>query len=207
LAVANYHDNYGSLPPAYIADRNGTPMHSWRVLLLPFLEQQALYEEYNFDEPWNGPNNRKLLAKRPSVYAFSDSDLASGGVTNYLAVVGNETVWPFDKSLSLKQIADGGNTIIVVENHSAGIQWTEPRDLEFATMNFDVAAEPADGVSSRFDPPAVVTLDGSVQALSMRLPPAALRARLTANGQEEAEMSDAFSEIADGRNRPVKEAN
>jgi len=58
LAFHNYHDTYRTFPPAYIPDEDGNPKHSWRVLILPFLEQRALYEQYNFDEPWDSPNNR-----------------------------------------------------------------------------------------------------------------------------------------------------
>jgi len=60
LALHNYHDVFGCFPPAYIADSRGRPMHSWRVLILPFMEQVALYNAYHFEEPWDGPNNRKL---------------------------------------------------------------------------------------------------------------------------------------------------
>src|SRR5436190_7601184 len=52
LALQNYHDEYKSLPPAYIADTEGKPMHSWRVLILPFMEQKPLYDKYDFNEPW-----------------------------------------------------------------------------------------------------------------------------------------------------------
>src|SRR6476661_8060061 len=69
LALHNYHDVNGCFPPAYIADENGKPMHSWRVLILPYLDQAALHTEYNFSEPWDGPNNSRLLARRPAVYA------------------------------------------------------------------------------------------------------------------------------------------
>src|SRR5688500_8670454 len=55
IALHSYHDEYGSFPPAYVADANGKPMHSWRVLILPFIEEQALYQRYRFNEPWNGP--------------------------------------------------------------------------------------------------------------------------------------------------------
>lgn len=59
LALHNYHNAHGCFPPAYIVDESGRPMHSWRVLL-PYLEQEALYDQYDFSEPWDGPNNRKL---------------------------------------------------------------------------------------------------------------------------------------------------
>ena len=67
IALTNYSSVHGCLPPAYIPDKNGKPKHSWRVLILPFVEQKALYKRYNFDEPWNGPNNRKLAGRRPDV--------------------------------------------------------------------------------------------------------------------------------------------
>src|SRR5262249_42952585 len=65
LAMFNYHDAYGCFPPAYIADADGRPMHSWRVLLLPFLDEAARYRKYRFDEPWDGPNNSELATSVP----------------------------------------------------------------------------------------------------------------------------------------------
>src|SRR3990172_9467251 len=58
MALHYYHDKYHCFPPAYVADASGRPLHSWRVLLLPFLEQENLYRQYRFDEPWDGPHNR-----------------------------------------------------------------------------------------------------------------------------------------------------
>ena len=68
LALQSYHQANGCFPPAYIADKNGKPMHSWRVLILPYLDRNALYKAYNFSEPWDGPNNKKLLALASRVY-------------------------------------------------------------------------------------------------------------------------------------------
>src|SRR5262245_66359 len=65
LALLNYESRYGTFPPAYVADESGKPMHSWRVLILPDLDQQALYNDYNFSEPWDGPNNSRLLTRIP----------------------------------------------------------------------------------------------------------------------------------------------
>ena len=69
LALTNYESSYGSFPPAFIADSQGRPMHSWRVLILPYLDRADLYERYRFDEPWDGPNNIKLLDEMPRVFA------------------------------------------------------------------------------------------------------------------------------------------
>jgi hypothetical protein len=68
LAFHNYHDTYKTFPPAYIPDENGRPMHSWRVLILPFLEQQALYNMYNFDEPWDSPANAMVTSTAIPVF-------------------------------------------------------------------------------------------------------------------------------------------
>ena len=88
------HETYGCFPPAYIADQDGRPMHSWRVLLLPFPDQPALYDAYNFSEPWNGPNNRKLADQIGRIYLRSGLDSDQAGTTSFVAVVGSETAWP-----------------------------------------------------------------------------------------------------------------
>ena len=67
LAMHAYHQKYGSFPPAYIAGKDGKPKHSWRLLILPFLDQEDLYREYRFDEPWNGPHNSQLAAHATSL--------------------------------------------------------------------------------------------------------------------------------------------
>jgi hypothetical protein len=149
LALHNYHDLYQSLPPAYIADENGRPMHSWRVLILPFVESQSLYEKYRFDEPWDGPNNRLLLDEMPQVYACPSNrrtDATGRTATSYVAVVGPETAWPIARGRHLREFADGtSNTLLVLETHGPPIPWMEPRDLSFEEAVAVLAAsEPND---------------------------------------------------------------
>lgn len=142
LALHNYHDTYGTFPPAYVAGPDGEPWHSWRALLLPFLDQSAFYEQYRFDEPWNGPNNSELAGQLPRGHPFyfcpADDAANREGITSYVAVVGAGTLWPADgSSLSLDDIADGQNrTIHVVETTDSGIHWMEPRDLSLDAMSF-----------------------------------------------------------------------
>lgn len=132
LAMQNYHDVYGSLPPAYVTDEEGRPMHSWRVLLLPFLGEQSLYNAYRFDEPWHGPHNRGLAEQIPQVYRCRWDLKAQPSWTSYAVVVGPETVFPGQRSMSLKAVGDGtSETILAVEVPHSGIIWTEPRDLPF----------------------------------------------------------------------------
>ena len=68
LAMHMYHQTYGVFPPPCLTDENGMPIHSWRVLLLPFLDEQELYDEYRFDEPWDGPSNSRLHSRMPEIF-------------------------------------------------------------------------------------------------------------------------------------------
>ena len=65
LAMHNYHDVHGCFPPAYTTDENGRPMHSWRIFLLPYIEQQHLYDQYDFDQPWDSPHNMEVARQMP----------------------------------------------------------------------------------------------------------------------------------------------
>ncbi len=192
LALHNYHDVYKSFPPAYVADENGKPMHSWRVLILPFLEQKALYDQYRFDESWDGPNNRQLAGDLKILMCPSDQR-GLAGQTSYVAVVGPGTAWPGAKSVALSDIKDGtGNTILIVEVHNSGIHWMEPRDLDASQMPLAINAKPAAkgasrGISSGHPGVAhVARADGSVRILSDDTPPATIRAMLTIAGGESA---------------------
>lgn len=136
IALQNYKMSKGSFPPVYLPDKDSKPMHSWRVLVLPYLEQDDIYKKYNFDEPWDSPNNRNLLSQKlPSNNPFKcptqKADAPESTAINYVAVVGKNTAWRSDKSISLKDLAPGeaSKTILVIETADSRIQWNEPRDL------------------------------------------------------------------------------
>ena len=107
LALHAYHERYGVLPPAYVADANGRPMHSWRVLLLPFLEQQSLYDWYDFREPWDGPHNIKLLNNTPSCYICPSRLSYPTTVTSYVAITGPGTMFPAPRLSSSATLPTG----------------------------------------------------------------------------------------------------
>jgi hypothetical protein len=208
LAVANYVDVHKYYPPAFLTDKQGKPAHSWRVLLLPYIEGNDVYMEYNFDEPWNGPNNSKLSSRMPRVYALHGEERPGNTTTNYLAVVGDETIWQGSRGVKVAAVKDGtSNTILIVENKGAEVHWMEPRDLSFAQMDFTLNSP--NGISTRFVEPAVSMADGSVRALTKETTPDILRAMLTVNGGEKLawEMVEGhgWRPLLDGRQRAVAE--
>jgi len=142
LALHSYKETRGNFPPAYIADANGKPMHSWRVLILPYLEGGALYDLYDFDEPWDGPNNRLLWKYMPDYYRCPGCKRAeehglgkhSPHATSYFAVVGPQTVWPESDTTKLNGISeDNSQTVMLVESLES-IGWMEPKDIRFEDL-------------------------------------------------------------------------
>jgi len=181
LALQNYHDQCGSFPPAVVVDANGRPMHSWRILILKFFERPeaaTIYDQYKFDEPWDGPNNRRLSLRIPSEYRCP-KDQGAPGTTSYLAVVGEETVWPGTTAVSIRNIKDGTSKMIqVVEADDTHINWLEPRDLDFATARQQLShSQHGKGFN-------VLFADGSVHFITSDFDPKLWQALLTRDGGE-----------------------
>lgn len=194
LALHNYYDDYGCFPPAIIYGSDGRPWHSWRTLILPYLEEQDVYDRYRFDEPWNGPHNSRLAAEAgllPFFHCRAD-EKAPTGETSYVAVTGDGTLWRRDRTLSFDDVPDGlSNTILVVELSDSGVHWMEPRDLPLNKMTFEIGAKQGVGIRGRHggterwlreDDPTfanVLLADGSVLALGgPDLKPATVRSLL-----------------------------
>ncbi|MCL4206319.1 MAG: DUF1559 domain-containing protein [Pirellulaceae bacterium] len=140
VAIQQYHDFHGCFPPAYFVDEAGTPVHSWRVLVLPFLGYQELYDQYRFDEPWDGEHNRKLLDKMPSIYRCPEAADAPPGTTDYVAVIGARTVWPAHYSTKRSDITAGtSNCPLLLEIADANVPWFEPRDVLYEQLRHGFA--------------------------------------------------------------------
>jgi hypothetical protein len=130
LAFHAYHNDHGHFPPPYVADAAGKPMHSWRVLILPYLERPDLYNAYNLNEPWNGPNNSKLAAIMLSVFRCPADPKMPAEMTSYFCIVGPGRMKEGHQELKMSDVTDGpDNTIMLVESSSARVNWLEPRDL------------------------------------------------------------------------------
>jgi prepilin-type processing-associated H-X9-DG protein len=183
IALHNYNDAYGSFPPAYLADESGRPMHSWRVLILPFMDEMSLYEQYDFTEPWDGPRNSQFLARMPATYGCpSDPTVSGGTTTQYVYVVGPETISDGATPCRMSDVTDGlSNTIAVVESTNS-VNWMEPADLTLSGMSMAINDPAGNAIGS--DHPAganVLFMDGSVRLLSEALDQEMLRYMLLRN--------------------------
>ncbi len=177
LALWAYEQRYGSFPPAYIADANGKPLHSWRTLILPFMDQAAVFGTIDVDKAWDDPANSKHLRQGAQMYSCP-SEGNNTTQTSYLAVVGPNTAWPGATGRKLSEFKDPSSTILVVEVVNSGIQWAEPRDLYVGQMAPGINAGGANlGMSSWHGPFAnAVFADGSVRELPNELDPKTLAA-------------------------------
>jgi hypothetical protein len=93
IALLNYQNEKGYLPPPYVSDADGKPLYSWRVLILPYLERRDIFEQWKLDEPWDSPNNKPLSDIYLDTFRCP-SDVSDGTkkpLTNYVAVVGPGT--------------------------------------------------------------------------------------------------------------------
>jgi hypothetical protein len=183
LAMHNYHDSYGTFPPAVTYSADGQPMHSWRVLLLPFLDEVALHAQYNMNEPWNSPANSQLLSRMPKVYGCPSSP-PELGVTHYAVPVGPRTMFPPERGVAAREITDGTSaTLMVIETFGTSLNWMAPVDM---TVSAGVpGAQPVAFSSLHTGGFHVSLADGSVRYLSYDVAtPQVLDAMLSRDGGE-----------------------
>jgi beta-lactamase regulating signal transducer with metallopeptidase domain len=192
LAIMNYQMAHKTLPPQAICDATGRPLLSWRVAILPYLEEAELYNEFRRDEPWDSEHNRKLIARMPA--ALRNSMLKEPGKTNYLAVVGSECAFNGSpKGLGFASIPDGtSNTIEVVEaNPDQAVEWTRPQDWNFDRNN------PLKGLGAAWpDGWHAAYVDGHIKKFTRDAPPDTVGIAFTRRGGEQKSLSESAYRIA-----------
>jgi len=213
LAFHNYHDAHGCFPPAAVIGPDGRKWHSWRVLLLPYLEQADLYNQYDFSQPWDSPKNKALAEKVVAVFRDPAREGPPDGFTDYAAIVGQEAIFrpgvatmksaddfpaclDSGKKIGLATVTDGtSNTIMFATVDPARkIPWTKPEDIVF-DEDFPGIGKPTgigaihpigDGHCA-----AVVSFaDGSVQTLADSVDTEIVRKLLTRGGGEVVDRDD-----------------
>lgn len=208
IALHNYHEVHGSFPPAYIADENGKPLLSWRVLLLPYVDAEALFREFDLTKPWDSPENRELQKHTPSVFACPSQHPSRAGstYTSYVAVVGPRMAWPGSNSIKIPDMKDGESNIIMLVEHHSDIAWTEPRDLSLDDTLDVMASTDADPFAGHrgesffaeyFYGRHVLMVEGSVRFAPFGLDRTLTRELLTIDDEQPAkdwDMADAGAE-------------
>ncbi|MBS0265492.1 MAG: DUF1559 domain-containing protein [Planctomycetes bacterium] len=184
LALHMYHDRWNSFPPAFVADANGKPMHSWRVLILPQLGRDDLYQQYKFDEPWDGPNNSRLLSQMPQVYACPNQGNTPGGTTTaYAAPFGEKCIFRGSTPVKFSDISDGtSNTILVGEASGAGIPWMKPDDIDIKLHS--TLGDPQGFSSHHTGGINILMGDGAVRFLSQNTQQSTVDSLFSRNGGE-----------------------
>jgi len=203
LAMHSYQDTYTRFPPPVVYGKDGQPLYSWRVLLLPYVEELQLYKQFNLAEPWDSPQNKQLLGRMPKVFTHPASRRQpTEGLTHYQLFVGSATeqprpifvdrpgqLVPFNlagppglsevsgSALRIGGITDGtSNTVLAVEAADP-VPWTKPADIPYS------AGRPIAKLGGLFAQGYNVALgDGSVRFIETgRVSEQTLRNAITAN--------------------------
>ena len=183
MACHNYADSTNGDLPNAIYSKDGKPLLSWRVAILTYLEQQALYNQFKLDEPWDSEHNKKLVEKMPKTYA--PPGRVAAGYTYYRSFTGPGTVMPTPGKFGGPQprvrifsIPDGTSNTLLVAEAADPVIWTKPDDLVYDPQK-PLPKLGVSGVATH-----AVFCDGKAHALPPDVPEKALRAIITRNGKE-----------------------
>lgn len=187
LALLNYEQANNTFPPAYSVDKNGKPLLSWRVLILPYLDHQGLYKQFHLDESWDSDHNKTLINKMPDIFRSPNSKLVGQGKANYLTPRNAKSIFPGKEAIRLAKICDGtSNTILTLEvPDDSAVIWTKPDDFQYDESNplKGLTGMRSGGFHAGF-------ADGSVRFISSTIDLTILKALFTRAGGEAVSLDD-----------------
>ena len=181
LAVLSYEQAHKALPPAYTVDANGRPLHSWRTLILPYLEQESLYQSIDLSKPWNDPANAKALETSISIFRCPEA-VGPRNTTTYLAIASPNGCLNLNEPRRLAEITDAhASTLMVIEaGEENAVSWMAPVDAdESLVMSLGPATKlhHAGGMNASF-------VDGAVRFLTASVPGTLRRALMSISGND-----------------------
>jgi hypothetical protein len=186
LAMHNYAGSHGDAFPAAAIRKDGKALLSWRVAILPYLDQGELYKKFHLDEPWDSPHNLALLDQMPDIYAPVTHQEESKHSTYYQVFTGRGALFGGAERTKRADINDGMAWTIMIVEAAKPVPWTKPEDLTFD------ASKPLPKLGGLFeDGFCACFADGSVRFLKRNVGSNVLKALITVNGREKVS-SDEF---------------
>lgn len=187
-ALHIHHDVFNELPAALRYGLPGKPKsehpHSWRVALLPWLEQTQLYNQYKLDEPWDSPANLKILEKIPDVYRDPYETVPSTN-TPYVALIGQGLAFAGRQAVRIRDFSDGLEQTIMVVESDRKVPWTKPEDIPYE------ADKPFPFVGNRHVGRFLAAFgDGKILAVAPALDDKILRSLFTISGGEKVSLDE-----------------
>jgi hypothetical protein len=160
LAMLAYGDREGHFPPSAIYGKNGEPLLSWRVALLPYLGHEHLFQQFKLDEPWDSPHNLTLVDQIPDVYGLPwyFDERADRKTTYFQVYVGPGTAFEGKKGISIRDFPNGISDTVLVAIAPDPVIWTKPADIEFLPQGSLILPK-----NDRYWQQLVIFADGSVQ--------------------------------------------
>ncbi len=178
LFIHNYESVNGTMCPSYLVDKKGKPTLSWRVMALPYVEQDQLYKKFKLDEAWDSAHNMKVFKDHPMPAVFLNSgDKAEDKATRYRVFTGNGAGWEPTGRLKFADMTDGTSNTIAIATAATAVPWTKPDELEF-----DPEKEVGKLLHFKGDRCNVAMFDGSVRAVKKTITEATLKAAVTRGG-------------------------
>lgn len=183
LALLNYESAHGELPKATMTHESGNE-YSWRIAILPFMEENEMYERYRFDEPWNSKHNREVTSEIPAAFKHPSNESLTN--TNYFAVTGPGTLFPPEGGITFENVSDGTSRTVMLVEAVRDVHWAKPGGIPFTeALDPEKLGGFTEGVIY------MNMMDGSVRSVSNQITPAMLVALYSiAGGDEDTVLAD-----------------